>query len=452
MGYPQADPTILRRPTNSWSALGAGVDSCVNAIAISGSDVYVGGFFWQAGGVEAKYIAKWNGSSWSALGTGMNSSVYAIAISGNDVYAGGTFWQAGGVEVNYIAKWNGSSWSALGTGMNSSVKAIVVSGSDVYAGGYFTRAGGYAANNIAKGTPTTGNGAISGTVYANSVAPANVVAGAFVAVCMMGSACPTTYTNANGQYSVTGLPDGSYTANAFPPAGSKFLPGTIGPLTISGGATLTGQDIVLTPANGAISGTVYANSVAPANVVAGAFVQMCMDSVCQTTSTNTSGQYSVTGLSDGSYTARAFPPAGSNLLPGAIGPLTMSGGATLTGQNIVFLSPTPLPAGTTISPSWSGGGIPVVHWRNPLVLTTHGCTGWFAFASYRILQGGTVIRSGEMPEGPPGTYSASIAPFYPIHGPVQVEITLICPSGTTEIEGAIYILDFGQIFRARLAL
>jgi hypothetical protein len=139
----------------SWSALGSGIGgypyaTYVYALAVSGSNVYAGGYFTTAGGSAATNIAKWNGSSWTPLGSGMNSGVYALAVSGSDAYAGGNFTTAGGSGANYIAKWDGTSWSPLGSGMNNQVNALAVSGSDLYAGGYFTTAGGNAANHIAK--------------------------------------------------------------------------------------------------------------------------------------------------------------------------------------------------------------------------------------------------------------------------------------------------------------
>jgi len=143
----------------SWSALGSGVDcysdvmdnSIVLALAVSGSNVYAGGKFMTAGGIVANYIAKWGGANWSALGFGIaHSDVRALAVSGSNVYAGGDFSSAGGRNVTNIAKWDGSSWSPLGEGLDWAVSALAVSGNDVYAGGLFTTAGGSAGNYIAK--------------------------------------------------------------------------------------------------------------------------------------------------------------------------------------------------------------------------------------------------------------------------------------------------------------
>jgi Rax2 C-terminal beta propeller domain len=151
---------IAKWDGSSWSAVGWGVNGSVNAVAVSGSDLYLGGLFTTAtnsGGatVTANRIAKWNGSNWSALGSGVNNSVDALAVSGSDLYVGGFFTTAtngggGTVTVNRVAKWNGSSWSALGSGMPDRVLALAVAGSNVYAGGYFTTAGGIGATNIAR--------------------------------------------------------------------------------------------------------------------------------------------------------------------------------------------------------------------------------------------------------------------------------------------------------------
>jgi hypothetical protein len=138
---------------SGWSALGAGMNSNVSALAVSGGTLYAGGGFTIAGNNAANYIAQWNGSGWSALGSGMagaNGYVAALAVAAGTLYAGGYFTTAGNNAARCIAQWDGSSWSALGSGMGGldyypytypSVNALAVSGGRLYAGGSFTTAG-----------------------------------------------------------------------------------------------------------------------------------------------------------------------------------------------------------------------------------------------------------------------------------------------------------------------
>ncbi|SPE58146.1 exported hypothetical protein [Verrucomicrobia bacterium] len=131
---------IAKWDGSAWSALGSGMYGyAVYALAVSGTNLYAGGYFTTAGGVPATNIAKWDGSTWSALGSGMGGDtqqnwVNALAVSGTNLYAGGSFSTAGGVPATNIAKWDGSAWSALGSGLNGYVEALAVSGTDLYAG------------------------------------------------------------------------------------------------------------------------------------------------------------------------------------------------------------------------------------------------------------------------------------------------------------------------------
>jgi hypothetical protein len=169
----------------TWYPLGSGVNDYVYAIAVSGSDVYAGGDFTQAGGNPANHIARWDGSSWSALGSGVNSRVYAIDFSDTGVlYVGGEFSQAGGSPASCIASWDGSSWSALGTGVNHWIVSIAVNGSDVYVGGLFSQAGGSPASRIARwdGSSWSAMGSgVNNSVYAIDFSDTGVlyVGGAF---------------------------------------------------------------------------------------------------------------------------------------------------------------------------------------------------------------------------------------------------------------------------------
>ena len=120
-----------------WFSLGAGVNGPVNALAVSGSNLYVGGQFTSAGGISASNVAKWDGNTWSALGSGVNGSVGAVAVSGSDLYVAGAFTTAGGSNANYVAKWNGSAWLPLGSGLGYMIPvehfALAVSGSNLFA-------------------------------------------------------------------------------------------------------------------------------------------------------------------------------------------------------------------------------------------------------------------------------------------------------------------------------
>ncbi len=115
----------------------------VNAIAVSGSDVYIGGEFTDAmGDPSSNYIVRYNqkNNTWHPLGSGLNGAVYSIAVSGSDVYVGGAFTDAGGnSNADRIARWDGSNWNAFDVGLNDVVYAIAISGSNVYVGGDFSK-------------------------------------------------------------------------------------------------------------------------------------------------------------------------------------------------------------------------------------------------------------------------------------------------------------------------
>ncbi|WP_310397721.1 hypothetical protein [Hymenobacter sp.] len=164
---------VARWNGTAWSSLGTGpangTDDEVLALATtSNGDLYVGGYFTQAGGVLSNHIARWNGTAWSSLGTGpangVEDAVLALSVAGNgDLYVGGYFTQAGGVLSNHIARWNGTAWSSLGTGpANGTEEAVLAlamtSNGDLYVGGYFIQAGGAITNQVARWNGTAWSG------------------------------------------------------------------------------------------------------------------------------------------------------------------------------------------------------------------------------------------------------------------------------------------------------
>ena len=222
---PAAD-YVAKWDGSSWSALGnngpggnGSLNSPVLALALSGSNLYVGGEFTNVNNkgtalTAADYIAKWDGANWSAMGGtsaadgALNGAVEAIAASGTDVYAGGAFTTvSAGIFTNttgaHIAKWTGTGWTTLssdGAGhgsLNNDVKALAIIGTDLYVGGTFTNVNNngtvlYAADYVVKwdgtdwsalGSDGAGNGALSGGVLALALGPTRFyVGGSFATV------------------------------------------------------------------------------------------------------------------------------------------------------------------------------------------------------------------------------------------------------------------------------
>ena len=154
----------------TWASLdgaGGGTNDEVHAIALVPGEVLLGGVFTQAGGGPANRIARFveATSTWSSLGDGTSNgvgagTVHAITALDDDIYAGGTFLQAGGVNANRIARFDRGSatWAALGAGSangtSSLVAALVNDGRYVYAGGDFLSVHGQAINGVARWDPS----------------------------------------------------------------------------------------------------------------------------------------------------------------------------------------------------------------------------------------------------------------------------------------------------------
>ena len=244
---------------NTWSPLGTGMNGSVSALAINSSgNLYAGGSFTNAGGVNANRIAKWDGNTWSALGTGIGDRAYdsinalAVGKDGN-LYAGGDFRYAGGLNASHIARWDGTNWSTLGTGMRSFITGdgrvnslAVDKDGNLYAGGEFLYAGEVSANRVAKWNGTTWSALGSGigqastafsSVYALRLdSSGNLYAGGqFTAVGSLNANHVAKWNGANWRNLGTGM-DGAvyalavqssgdiFAAGAFETAGSMFRP------------------------------------------------------------------------------------------------------------------------------------------------------------------------------------------------------------------------------------
>jgi len=181
-------------------------NAVVAAFGVSGSAVYLAGYFSSLGGVVRHSIAALSATdgtvtSFDPNAAGFNggtATVYALAVSGSTVYVGGYFGTIGGQSRASIAGINAAdgsatSWDPSGhyfTGP-AVVETLAVAGSTIYAGGVFTSIGGQMRNNIAAlsaadGTATTWdpnpNSEVAALTISQSTGPIVYVGGFFTSI------------------------------------------------------------------------------------------------------------------------------------------------------------------------------------------------------------------------------------------------------------------------------
>jgi hypothetical protein len=124
-----------------WHSLDSGTHSGgnVNTVFYFNNEIYVGGRFDSIGGVAAKNIAKWNHFNWEALGSGFNATVHKIYAFNGEIYAGGNFDSSGSQFIRNIARWDGSAWQSLNSGLYGPVYTMISYGNELVIGGDFTR-------------------------------------------------------------------------------------------------------------------------------------------------------------------------------------------------------------------------------------------------------------------------------------------------------------------------
>jgi trimeric autotransporter adhesin len=141
---------------NAWHPMGAGLNGPVLALNSYGGRIVAAGSFAASGAAPARNIAEWTGSAWRQLGGGLDSTVYALHAAGASLYAGGLFTApgSGAAALNGIAEWRGGGWAQVGLGVADDtlplVRALVTANGRLYAGGNFTTAGVAAAYSIAQ--------------------------------------------------------------------------------------------------------------------------------------------------------------------------------------------------------------------------------------------------------------------------------------------------------------
>ncbi|MCA8917522.1 MAG: putative Ig domain-containing protein [Planctomycetes bacterium] len=130
-------------------------DDAVRALAISGTLLYVGGSFSNAGGVAHSHLARIDlaaGTVDTAFSPSVNGTIHALAVNTDLIMAGGSFSIADTQSRTNLAAW-GTSTLTL-SAWNPSADALVYSmatvGTDVLVGGSFSQVGFQPRNRIAR--------------------------------------------------------------------------------------------------------------------------------------------------------------------------------------------------------------------------------------------------------------------------------------------------------------
>ena len=222
--------------------------SVVNAIATDGSAIYVGGSFLSVCGTSnssctsatarSRLAAFTSAGALKTWNPNANNTVNALAVSGSTVYVGGSFASIGGATRSGLAAIPTGSNSATSwnPGPGNTVKALVVSGNAAYVGGDFptiagalngaTQTGRYAAVIANAGLPgaPTGVQATPGDGSATVVwtAPANA-GGSSISGYRIDIAPGPAYTSWSTAVANTGVPTPlSYTINGLTD-GQKYM-------------------------------------------------------------------------------------------------------------------------------------------------------------------------------------------------------------------------------------
>lgn len=178
-----------------------GTNDNVSVVLASGENVFIGGQFTEAGGLNASSVARFNQNSrtWHTLGDGVSNpvenptfvpSVSALAVSGDDIYVGGRFSAAGNQLANHIAHYDLStnSWNAIGSGVEGEFAQVLdakIVNDNLYISGSFTSVNGIPANGIARYNITdeewhsVGEG-VEGTFYSMAITDNEIYLGGFL--------------------------------------------------------------------------------------------------------------------------------------------------------------------------------------------------------------------------------------------------------------------------------
>lgn len=293
-----------------------------------------------AGALEI-HVSEWTGlsptypvdASSSAAGTGTNvsSGMATTTTAGELIYGYGFVFNTATA---------GSGFTPM-TLVNGDLDEYEIQTSSGSVAATFTQASGTWFATVATFRPSTA----TVRTIAGNISPATVGNG--VMVSLSGTVSATTVTDANGNYSFTGLPDGTYTVTPSH-SGSIFSP-------VSQAVTVNGADQTGVNFTAQMTGSTWSvsGSIIPASSGSGAIVTLTGASSGSATA-DAGGNYSFAGLANGSYT---ITPSKTGYTFSPVSQNVTVNGASQTGVNFTAQGNGPTwSISGTISPASGGSG------------------------------------------------------------------------------------------------
>ncbi|MBN2676930.1 MAG: hypothetical protein JXR32_02575, partial [Anaerolineaceae bacterium] len=138
---------LARYYGSSWDAVGAGFSGVVEALLVESDGITAGGGFYYNNGSSRPLngIARWSLSRWDKPSgeASFTDNVNAVAVVGEEIFVGGDFTEVGGSNGDYLVRWDGKNWVEVGdTPLSGPVLSLEPYGSGVVIGGDFTNADG----------------------------------------------------------------------------------------------------------------------------------------------------------------------------------------------------------------------------------------------------------------------------------------------------------------------
>jgi len=104
---------VVRWDGTTWHMLGDGLaGGGVQSLTVYNGQLVAGGYFTTSGPASVRFVGRWDGTRWLPLGSSVDGVVYSVAAKGIDLYVGGWFSQAGGQPSSRIARWTESTTAA----------------------------------------------------------------------------------------------------------------------------------------------------------------------------------------------------------------------------------------------------------------------------------------------------------------------------------------------------